>query len=132
MAKRTLPEYPDFYDTASVQVLMEGNVTAQLYADWFTPSKSWTWGDGRIFLTGTEGFAELRLAGDPFVSDNALVLLTTNSKAPTPVMLEQPRETITGNFLLRIEAKPSMLTSNDILLATLATIQADEQVRIIR
>lgn len=131
MAKRTLPEFPDFYDTASVQVLMEGNVTAQLHADWFTPSQSWTWGDGRIFLTGTEGFAELRLSGDPFVSDKALVLLTTNSKAPTPVVLQQPRETITGDFLLRIESKPSLLTSKDIVLATRATIQADEQIRII-
>ena len=132
MAKRILPEYPGFYDTASVQVLMEGNLIAQLYADWYTPVKSWTWGDGRIFVTGTEGFAELRLTGDPFVKNEELVLCTTNSEAPTQVVLEHPSESITGDFLRRIESKPSLLTSKDILLATEAAIQADEQVRIIK
>lgn len=131
MAKRILPEYPDFYDTASVQVLMDGKVTAQLYADWFTPTKSWTWGDGRIFVTGTDGFAELRLSGDPLVKQEALFLRTTKSEELTAVELEQPPITITQDFLNRIEGKSSLLTTGDILLASKATIQADEQVRLI-
>jgi predicted dehydrogenase len=132
MVKRILPEYPNFYDLASVQVLMEGNITAQLYADWFTPVKSWTWGDGRIFVTGTNGFAELRLSGDPLVKQEALFLRTTSSEALAAVELEQPPVTITKDFLNRIEGKPSLLIAGDILSASQATIQADEQVRLIQ
>ncbi|TYP79395.1 Gfo/Idh/MocA family protein [Paenibacillus methanolicus] len=132
MTKRILPEYPEFYDSASVQVVMQGGVTAQLYADWYTPSQSWTWGDGRIFVTGTEGFAELRLSGDPFAGREAMVLVTTNSRGPEQVALETPPTTITEDFLLRLESKPSILTGRDIVFATKAAVEADERVDRIR
>lgn len=133
MAKRILPEYPDFYDMASLQVLMEGNIVAQLYADWYTPTKSWTWGDGRIFVTGTDGFAELRLSGDPFIKQEALLLITTKFEAPIEVELEHPPVTITLDFLNRIEgAASSIVTTEDIVSAVEATIRADEQVRLIQ
>ncbi|MOA63368.1 hypothetical protein D3C78_1890720 [compost metagenome] len=82
-------------------------------------------------MTGTEGFAELRLSGDPFVRNEALVLRTTNLESPAEVVLEQPPQTITSDFLRRIESKPSVITGKDILMATEATIQADEQVQLI-
>lgn len=129
--KRMLQEYPEFYDSASVQVLMEGGITAQLYADWYTPSQSWTWGDGRIFVTGTEGFAELRLSGDPFAAREAMVLVTTNSSGPVQVALEIPPTTITKDFLQRLDSRPSALTGRDIIMATKAAIEADEQVETI-
>ena len=111
---------------------MEGHVTAQLYADWHTPAKSWTWGDGRIFVTGTEGFAELRLTGDPFVDKAPLFMSTTHAKESERVTLIEPPHTITGDFLQRIAAQPSLLSGEDILIATEATIAADEQVTKIR
>lgn len=132
MAKRILPEYPGFYDLASLQVHMKNNVFAQLYTDWFTPTKSWTWGDGRIFVTGTEGFAELRLSGDPFIKKESLFLRTTNSEAPVEVGLEHPPITITKDFLNRVENKPGLLTALDIISASKATIEADEKVRLVQ
>ena len=39
MTKRLLPEHPGFYDIVSLQVVMDGGVTAQLYADWYTPAR---------------------------------------------------------------------------------------------
>lgn len=132
MTKRILPEHPEFYDSASVQVLMEGGITAQLYADWYTPAQSWTWGDGRIFATGTEGFAELRLSGDPFASKEAMVLVTTNSSGPSQAALATPPTSITEDFLQRLASKPSVINGGDIVLATEASIEADEQVEIIR
>ncbi len=131
MIQRLLPEHPGFYDSVSVQVVMENGVTAQLYADWYTPDKSWTWGDGRICVTGTEGFAELRLSGDPFVAADPLLLCTTNSEQPTRMTLIEAADSISADFLKRVNGQPSLLTNEDVLAATLASIEADEQVEII-
>mgnify|MGYP001419227671 FL=1 len=46
--------------------------------DWFTPDGLRTWGDGRTFLLGTEGYIELRkyidVAKDDLVSDNVYLV----------------------------------------------------------
>ncbi|MDF2963039.1 MAG: oxidoreductase, partial [Paenibacillus sp.] len=80
MAKHILPEYPEFYDTATVQVRMEGNLLAQLYTDWHTPESCWAFGDCRIFVSGTKGCAELRIFGDPSVSMDELMFQITNEE----------------------------------------------------
>jgi predicted dehydrogenase len=54
MAKNILPEYPDFYDTANLSVMLDGNILAQLYADWHNPEKSWTWGGLSDLCNGYE------------------------------------------------------------------------------
>jgi predicted dehydrogenase len=131
MGKNLMPEHPTFYDTAGVQVLMEGGAIAQLYSDWHTPRQSWTWGDCRIFISGTKGSAELRLAGDPFVSEQSLYLRVTDEDPPVRVELDELPCTITEDFLNRIYGKKAILAAEDILAATLAAIEADERVRII-
>lgn len=132
MSKHVLPDQLDFYDTALLQVLMRNQVAAHLYADWHTPEKSWTWGDGRIFVTGTKGTVELRLNGDPFVDKEQLVLMTTHSEGATQVPLRQPACTITQDFLNRIDGLKSSIDHKDILAASLAAIEADETVQIVR
>lgn len=132
MVKHVLPEYPDFYDSASLQVMMADGVSAQLYADWHTPGGSWTWGDGRLFVAGTEGAAELRLSGDPFVSgqpDRPLLLHVGHTEHPVLAELEHPPTTITEDFLRRLAGQSSVLTDEDIMQAVKATIEADESVR---
>ncbi|GBF72499.1 oxidoreductase [Paenibacillus sp. 598K] len=130
--KHVLPEYPDFYDTASLQVMMENGVSAQLYADWHTPKGSWTWGDGRLFVTGTEGAAELRLSGDPSAcdqTDRPLLLHVGHTEPLSLAELEQPPATITEDFLRRLAGQSSVLTDEDLWRAVLATIDADESAR---
>ena len=40
---------------------MSGNGgTGYVRVDWFTPDGLATWGDGRLFVLGTEGYIELR------------------------------------------------------------------------
>lgn len=62
----TAPE--GFEDFAEV-TLRGGGMTGTLRVDWFTPDGLPDWGDGRLFLTGTEGTLELRknldIAGRP-------------------------------------------------------------------
>ncbi|MCB9946042.1 MAG: Gfo/Idh/MocA family oxidoreductase [Geminicoccaceae bacterium] len=53
------PEHPDFLDYGHAVVAAEG-VTGFIRVDWFTPRGAPTWGDGRLFVVGTEGTIELR------------------------------------------------------------------------
>jgi predicted dehydrogenase len=52
-------EPPGFEDFAEI-VLQTASVRGYCRMDWFTPDGLPTWGDGRVFLVGTEGTLELR------------------------------------------------------------------------
>ncbi|TVY08894.1 Gfo/Idh/MocA family protein [Paenibacillus cremeus] len=127
MSKTILPEYPEFYDTAAVQVRLEGNVLAQLYTDWHTPEQCWTFGDGRIFVTGTKGSAELRLLGDPAIGREELMFAMTHEEKFHQVDLVEPSISVVEDFLQQIQGKPGLITHQDLLLASRAAIEADEQ-----
>ncbi len=62
------PQYPEFEDFGEI-VLSGGGATGYIRVDWFTPSGLGVWGDGRLFIMGTEGYIELRkyvdIAGKP-------------------------------------------------------------------
>ncbi|MDK2902904.1 MAG: hypothetical protein PWQ93_823 [Clostridiales bacterium] len=61
--------YPDFEDFGDVSLLANNGATGYFRVDWFTPDGLSTWGDGRLFILGTEGYIELRkytdIARDP-------------------------------------------------------------------
>lgn len=67
-ANRNLPDVPGFQDYGDI-LLDSGDARGFVRVDWFTPDGLPTWGDGRLFLTGTEGTIELRkyvdVAGRP-------------------------------------------------------------------
>jgi predicted dehydrogenase len=53
------PQYPKFEDFGDM--IMTGNGgTGYVRVDWFTPDGLDTWGDGRLFILGSEGYIELR------------------------------------------------------------------------
>ncbi|MEO8019438.1 MAG: Gfo/Idh/MocA family oxidoreductase [Pseudomonadota bacterium] len=53
------PQHPQFEDFGDM--VMSGNGgTGYVRVDWFTPDGLDTWGDGRLFVLGTEGYIELR------------------------------------------------------------------------
>jgi predicted dehydrogenase len=64
----TYPQHPDFEDFGDMTLTGNGG-TGYVRVDWFTPDGLPTWGDGRLFLLGTEGYIELRkyvdIAGRP-------------------------------------------------------------------
>jgi predicted dehydrogenase len=57
-------EPPEFEDFAEI-TLRGGGMTGTMRLDWFTPDGLADWGDGRLFLVGTEGTLELRKNLDP-------------------------------------------------------------------
>lgn len=62
------PDKPKFEDFGDMIATGDGG-TGYVRVDWFTPDGLPTWGDGRLFLLGTEGYIELRkyvdIAGRP-------------------------------------------------------------------
>jgi predicted dehydrogenase len=63
-ANRALTDLPAFRDYGDI-LLQGGGARGFIRVDWFTPDGLPTWGDGRLFLTGTEGTIELRKYVDP-------------------------------------------------------------------
>lgn len=83
------PKFEDFGD----MVVTGNGGTGYIRVDWFTPDGLPTWGDGRLFLVGTEGTIELRkyvdVAGRPggnhlFLTDRKGVRYVDCSKVPLP------------------------------------------------
>ncbi|MBR4204059.1 MAG: Gfo/Idh/MocA family oxidoreductase [Clostridia bacterium] len=58
------PEYPGFDDFGDMRLAAANGATGYHRVDWFTPDGLSTWGDGRCFIEGTEGFIELRKFSD--------------------------------------------------------------------
>jgi predicted dehydrogenase len=53
------PQYPGLEDFGDV-MLRGDHGTAYIRVDWFTPDGLATWGDGRLFVLGTDGYFEIR------------------------------------------------------------------------
>jgi predicted dehydrogenase len=58
------PERPGWHDHGHATVASD-HATGFVRVDWLTPAGSPVWGDGRLFLVGTEGAIELRKYIDP-------------------------------------------------------------------
>ena len=54
-----MPDHPGFQDFGEMVLKADGR-HGYVRVDWFTPDGLPTWGDGRLFLLGTEGQIELR------------------------------------------------------------------------
>lgn len=53
------PEFPELEDFGDM-LLRSEHATGYIRVDWFTPDGLPTWGDGRLFVLGTEGYIEAR------------------------------------------------------------------------
>ncbi len=53
------PQHPEFQDFGDM-VLRGNKGLGYVRLDWFTPDGLGTWGDGRLFILGTEGYIEAR------------------------------------------------------------------------
>ncbi len=54
------PQYPELDDFGDAVLVADNGATNYFRVDWFTPDGLSTWGDGRTFILGTEGYIELR------------------------------------------------------------------------
>ena len=61
------PDHPHFQDFGDM-MLKGDQGFGYVRLDWFTPDGLGTWGDGRLFILGTEGYIEVRKYADVAVS----------------------------------------------------------------
>jgi predicted dehydrogenase len=54
------PDKPGLDDFGDARLVADNGATCYFRVDWFTPDGLRTWGDGRTFVLGTEGYIELR------------------------------------------------------------------------
>jgi predicted dehydrogenase len=59
VANYKYPEYPGLEDFGDA-VLRSEQATGYVRVDWYTPDGLATWGDGRLFILGTDGYIETR------------------------------------------------------------------------
>ena len=96
------PQYPKFEDFGDMMLTGNGG-TGYVRVDWFTPDGLDTWGDGRLFILGTEGYIELRKYTNVAVAKggNHLFIVDKNSaryincdKVPLPFGPEFVRDVV--------------------------------------
>ena len=73
------PRYPHFQDFGDM-TLRGNNGFGYVRLDWFTPDGLGTWGDGRLFILGTEGYMEARKYTDVAVSKAGNHLFVVDAK----------------------------------------------------
>lgn len=54
------PDHPELEDLGDAVLVGDNGATQHFRVDWFTPDGLSTWGDGRTFIIGTEGYIEIR------------------------------------------------------------------------
>lgn len=60
VANYSHPEYPELEDFGDATLVADNGATQYFRVDWFTPDGLRSWGDGRTFILGTDGYIELR------------------------------------------------------------------------
>jgi predicted dehydrogenase len=53
-------EYPELEDFGDATLVGDNGASFYFRVDWLTPNGLGTWGDGRMFILGTDGYIELR------------------------------------------------------------------------
>jgi predicted dehydrogenase len=73
------PDHPHFQDFGDM-MLKGDKGFGYVRLDWFTPDGLGTWGDGRLFILGTEGYIEVRKYADVAVSPKGNNLFIVDGK----------------------------------------------------
>jgi predicted dehydrogenase len=77
------PDHPGIDDFGDCTLRGDNGTTGYFRVDWFTPDGLSSWGDGRTFIMGTEGFIELRKYIDIGKSTKGGHLFLANQKTET-------------------------------------------------
>lgn len=54
------PEHPELEDYGDATYITDNGIPCYISVDWFTPDGLSTWGDGRMLISGTKGYIEIR------------------------------------------------------------------------
>lgn len=113
-----------FEDFAEI-VLRTPSVRGYCRVDWFTPDGLPTWGDGRLFLTGTEGTLELRKNLDIEGRDGTDHMFVASRTGTRHVACDQRPVTYFHDFLAAVRTRDAAALSPDtVFIATAMALRA--------
>lgn len=118
----------NFNDFGEGTLLADNGATCWFRVDWFTPDGLGAWGDGRVFIMGTEGTIEIRKYIDAGVSPEGDIVIWVDRNG-------EHREQVTGKIGFVFFGKlicdcldrtEKAITQEHILEAMRVTIEAQE------
>ncbi|WP_298455694.1 Gfo/Idh/MocA family protein [uncultured Cellulomonas sp.] len=77
------PDHPGLDDFGDANLVTDTGATGYFRCDWFTPDGLQSWGDGRTFILGTEGFIEQRKYMNLGTQDGPAHLFLANGEQET-------------------------------------------------
>jgi len=128
------PQYPELDDFGELGLVLNSTATGYCRVDWFTPDGLRTWGDGRTFILGTDGYLELRkyvnVATD---SDSGHVFLVDGTGEHHLVAAGQVGYPYFGQLILDcLHRTENAMTQEHAFKAAELSIRAQQQARVIR
>lgn len=127
------PGHPQFFDWGECSLVADNRSTCYFRVDWFTPDGLGAWGDGRVFIVGTEGSIEIRKYLD----------VTTSSSGDNVYLVDKEGEhkfvatgkmgfVFFGDFILDcINRTELSMTQEHVLLSMALALEAENQAKII-
>ncbi len=103
-ANHALPDNPAFEDYGEI-LLHGGGASGFIRVDWFTPDSLKAWGDGRLFILGTEGYIELRKYIDVDGREGADHVFLSNHAGTRHIDAGGERLTYFANFLADVRSR---------------------------
>jgi len=125
--KTILKEKKSFYDSAQFIVCSKNGISGYLRVNWHMPDSHWTWGDLRIFCSGTKGCLEARVLGDPLTKKPVIVFYQEGNKTRR-VPVKECNNSVTKDFIKRINGESYLISHKDILDTTRLCLSFDKQV----
>lgn len=132
VANHNLPDVPHFEDYGEI-LLRSETASGFIRVDWFTPDGLNAWGDGRLFLLGTEGYIELRKYIDVAGRQGADHVFLSNHKETCHIDASSEPLTYFAKFLADVRARTATaMPKNHALTVTRLAIQAQASASTLR
>lgn len=131
IANVNYPHHPQFQDFGDM--MMHGNGGfGYVRVDWFTPNGLGVWGDGRLFILGTDGYIELRKYIDVAGRPGASHLILVDGKQTTYMDCSQLELPFGRQFVGDIVNRTHVAQDQDqALLATELVLKAQKNARVL-
>ena len=125
------PEHPRFQDFGDM-VLRGDRGLGYVRLDWFTPDGLGTWGDGRLFILGTEGYIEVRKYIDVAVKKQGNNLFMVDGKEARYIDCNQMPLPFGPEFVADIVNRTHVAQDQDqCLLAAELVIKAQRSAKVV-
>ena len=127
------PDHPEFFDWGECSLVADNKSTCYFRVDWFTPEGLGAWGDGRVFIVGTEGSIEIRKYLDVALSSTGDNVYLVDKEGEQKLEATGKMGFVFfGDFILDCMNRTEVsMTQEHVLLATSLALQAEKQAVVI-